>query len=293
VAQQLVNGVFLGSVYALFALGYTLIFGVLDILNLAHQAVFMLGAFIALTLVLALGVDVFLALLLAMLVCGLLGILLDRIAFAPLRRRPDTHFSALISSIAMGIIFESIALQVYGARVSRFPIGSFPEEAISLGVATVSVIQITILVVSVLLMLGLTYLIRRTRLGLAMRAVAENPRAARLMGVDVERVIAQSFFISSALGGAAGVLFGLAFNSISPDMGRSIELKGLAVIIVGGMGSIPGAVLGGFALGLIEVLSVAITGQSSMRDAIAFACLFLILLVRPTGILGTRQARAG
>jgi branched-chain amino acid transport system permease protein len=142
-------------------------------------------------------------------------------------------------------------------------------------------------------MLGLTYLVRRTKLGLAMRAVAESPRAARLMGVDVERVIAQSFFISSALGGAAGVLFGLAFNSISPDMGRSIELKGLAVIIVGGMGSVPGAVLGGFALGLIEVLSVAISGQSSMRDAIAFACLFLILLVRPTGILGSRQARAG
>src|SRR3989449_8336742 len=124
--QQVLNGIFLGSVYALFALGYTLIFGVLDILNLAHQAVFMLGAFIALTLVLSLGLNVFLALLLAMLACGLLGILLDRIAFAPLRRRPDTHFSALISSIAMGIIFESIALQLYGARVSRFPIGSFP-----------------------------------------------------------------------------------------------------------------------------------------------------------------------
>ena len=131
-AQQLVNGVFLGSVYALFALGYTLIFGVLDILNLAHQAVFMLGAFVALTLVLALGVNVFVGLFAAMLVCGLLGVLLDKVAFAPLRRRPDTHFSALISSIAMGIIFESIALQLYGARVSRFPIDSFPENAISL-----------------------------------------------------------------------------------------------------------------------------------------------------------------
>src|SRR5207249_3640816 len=168
-------------------------------------------------------------------------------------------------------------------------LASFPEQASSLGVATVSVIQVTILIVSVLLMVGLTYLIRRTRLGLAMRAVAENPRAARLLGVDVERVIAESFFISSALGGAAGVLFGLAFNSISPDMGRSIELKGLAVIILGGMGSIPGAVIGGFAL----VMSVALTGQSSMRDAIAFACLFLMLLVRPTGLLGVKQARAG
>lgn len=287
------NGVFLGSVYALFALGYTLIFGVLDILNLAHQAIFMLGAFVALTLVLTLGVNVFVGLFAAMVVCGLLGVLLDRIAFAPLRRRPDTHFSALISSIATAIVFESIALQLYGARVSRFPVGSFPESAIPIGPVTVSAIQIVILVVSVALMVGLTYLINRTKLGLGVRAVAESPRAARLLGVDVERVIMQSFFISSALGGAAGVLFGLAFNSISPDMGRSIELKGLAVIIVGGMGSIPGAVIGGFALGLIEVLSVAVTGQSSMRDAIAFACLFLMLVARPTGILGERQARAG
>jgi len=293
VLQQLVNGLFLGSVYALFALGYTLIFGVLDILNLAHQAVFMLGAFVALTLVLTLGVNVFVGLLVAMIVCGLLGILLDRVAFAPLRRRPDTHFSALISSIAMAIVFESIALQLYGARVSRFPVGSFPESAIQVGPVSVSAIQVTILVVSVALMVGLTFLINRTKLGLGVRAVAESPRAARLLGVDVEWVIAESFFISSALGGAAGVLFGLAFNSISPDMGHSIELKGLSVIVVGGMGSIPGAVVGGFALGLIEVLSVAITGQSSMRDAIAFACLFLMLVVRPTGLLGVRQARAG
>jgi branched-chain amino acid transport system permease protein len=292
VAQQLVNGVFLGSVYALFALGYTLIFGVLDILNLAHQAVFMVGAFVALTLVLAFGVHVLVALGAAMLVCGLLGIVLDRVAFAPLRRRADTHFSALISSIAAGLILEATALYIYGARVSRFPIGSFPEEPIPLGFASVSAIQVTILVVSVGLMVGLQYVVRRTRLGLAMRAVAENPRAAQLLGVNVDAVIAQSFFISSALGGAAGVLFGLAFNAISPDVGRSIELKGLAVIIVGGMGSIPGAVVGGFALGLIEVLSVALSGQSSLRDAIAFACLFLFLVVRPTGIFGGRGGRA-
>jgi branched-chain amino acid transport system permease protein len=293
VAQQLVNGVFVGSVYALFALGYTLIFGVLDILNLAHHAVFMVGAFVALTLVLVFGLNVLVALLAAMLVCGLLGLVLDRVAFAPLRRRPDTHFSALISSIAAGLILEATALYVYGARVSRFPIGSFPEDALDLGFATVSAIQVTILVVSVVLMVALRYVVQRTRLGLAMRAIAENPRAARLLGVNVDAVIAQSFFISSALGGAAGVLFGLAFNAISPDVGRSLELKGLAVVIVGGMGSIPGAVVGGFALGLIEVLSVALTGQSSLRDAIAFACLFLFLVVRPTGIFGTGGGRAG
>src|SRR5947207_8089751 len=182
---------------------------------------------------------------------------------------------------------------MWGPDVSRFPFGTFPDKPIHLGGATVSALQLTIVAIAVALMALLTGLLSATPIGRQIRAVAENPRAARILGVDVERVIAQSFFISSALGGAAGVLFGLAFNSISPDMGRSIELKGLAVIVVGGMVSIPGAVLGGFALGLIEVLSVAITGQSSMRDAIAFACLFLILLVRPTGILGSRQARVG
>src|SRR5438128_1118806 len=181
--QQILNGVFVGSIYALFAVGYTLVFGVLDILNLAHAAVFMLSA-----------------------------------------------------------------------------------------------------------MAALTFLLARTRLGRRIRAVAESPRAARILGVNVDRTIALAFFISSALGGAAGVLFGLAFNSISPDVGRSVELKGLAVIILGGMGSVPGAVIAGFALGLIEVFTVANLG-SSFRDAVSFAVLFLVLLVRPSGLLGKAAIR--
>jgi branched-chain amino acid transport system permease protein len=157
--------------------------------------------------------------------------------------------------------------------------------------ARIGAVQIVVVGVSVLLMVALTLLLNRPRMGMAIRAVAQDARAASLLGVDVDRTVATSFFIASALGGTAGVLSALAFNVLTPDMGRAIELKGLAVIIVGGMGSIPGAVLGGFILGFTEVLSVAATGQSNLRDAIAFTLLFLILLVRPRGLLGARLQR--
>ncbi|HVO18186.1 MAG TPA: branched-chain amino acid ABC transporter permease [Anaeromyxobacter sp.] len=292
--QQVINGLFLGSIYALFALGYTLVFGVLDILNLAHAAVFMLASFAALVLVARLHLPILLALPLAMLFAGLLGMVLERVAFRPLRARGDSNVAGLISSLAVATVFEAVALEVWGPNVERFPFGTLPAEdpahQLHLLGAVISRLQLTIMGVAVVLVLLLTYLVRRTRLGREVRAVAESPRAARVLGVDVDRVIAASFFISSALGGAAGVLYGLAFNSISPDMGRSVELKGLAVIIVGGMGSMPGAVIAGFALGLTEVLVVAHLG-GSYRDAVSFAGLFLILVLRPRGLLGAASLR--
>lgn len=289
-SQQVVNGLFTGSIYALFAVGYTLVFGILDILNLAHQAVFMLGAFVALELVLHLHLNVFVALAAAMLAAGGLGALLNYVAFKPLRRRPDTYFSGMISSIAMATIFEAIALRLWGARTSRFPAHTFPDHTFHVGQATVTLLQIVILVISLALMLGLQLLVQESRFGKAMRAVAENERAARILGIDVERVVLVSFMISSALGAAAGVLYGLQFNTVSPDMGRAVELKGLSVIVLGGLGSIPGAVLGGYVLGLSEVISVA-RFSSSYRDAVAFIVLFLILLVRPSGLLGHKAVR--
>ncbi len=288
--QQIINGIFLGSIYALFALGYTLVFGVLDILNLAHQAVFMLCAFIALTLVSAAHLHTLVALPIAILAAGLLGVVLERIAFRPLRGRAGSNISGLISSLAMATIFESIALGLWGPDVSRFPFGAVPERQLRIGGAVLSEVQLVIIAIALAMMAALTWLVQRTRLGRQIRAVAESPLAARVLGVDVDRVIAASFFISSALGGAAGVLFGLAFNSLSPDMGRSVELKGLAVIILGGMGSMPGAVLAAFAMGLIEVFTVAQFG-SSYRDAVSFAVLFLILIVRPRGLLGQAATR--
>jgi branched-chain amino acid transport system permease protein len=290
VGQQVINGLFLGSIYSLFALGYTLVFGVLDILNLAHAAVFMLSCFVALALVASLHLHILIALPLTVVFAGLLGVLLERVAFRPLRGRSDSNTSGLISSLAMATVFEAIALQIWGPNVSRFPIGTLPDRQIQVLGGVVSQLQIGIIAVAVMLFLALTWLVQRTRLGREVRAVAESPRAARILGVDVDRAIAASFAISSALGGAAGVLFGLAFNSISPDMGRSVELKGLAVIILGGMGSMPGAVIAGFALGLIEVFVVAYLG-SSWRDAVSFTALFLILVVRPRGLLGAATLR--
>jgi len=290
-AQQLVNGLFIGSVYGLFAVGYTLVFGVLDILNLAHAAIFTLGGLVALWLVESAGLSIWSAFPASVLFCGLLGLLLDRVAFLPLRQRADSQFSGLISSIAMAIIFESAALGIFGARTVRFPANTIPLHIWSIGGVSITSLQVQIVVVAVALMAALTQFLRRARTGKAIRAVAESDRTARLLGINVDGVIAFTFFISSALGGAAGILFGLYFDALSPDMGRSIELKGLAVIILGGMGSIPGAILGGVAFGLSEVLTVAVTGTSDLRDAVAFTVLFAILVLRPSGLLGRGRAR--
>jgi branched-chain amino acid transport system permease protein len=290
--QQILNGIFVGSIYALFAVGYTLVFGVLDILNLAHQAVFMLSAFVALVLVENAHLSIWIALPLGILAGGLIGIVLERLAFRPLRGRAGSNISGLISSLAMATVFEAIAAQIFGPDISRFPQGTFPDKMIQIGSANASLLQICIAGISVLLMAVLTFLLQRTRLGRSIRAVAESPRAARILGIDVDKVIAVSFFLSSALAGASGVLFGLAFNSLSPDVGRSVELKGLAVIILGGMGSVPGAVVAGFAIGLVEVFTVAYVG-SSYRDAVSFAVLFIVLVARPRGLFGqvaTREA---
>jgi branched-chain amino acid transport system permease protein len=289
--QQLINGLFMGSVYGLFAVGYTLVFGVLDMLNLAHAAIFTLGGLIALWLVENAGLSIWFAFPMATIVAGLLGLLLNQVAFAPLRNRSDSQFSGLISSIAMAIIFEAAALGFFGARSVRFPVGTVAVHAWQIGGITITSLQLGIVCVAALLMVVLTLLIRYTRVGKAMRAIGENERTATLLGINVNGVIAFTFFVSSALGGAAGILYGLYFNNLTPDMGRAIELKGLAVIILGGMGSIPGAILGGLAFGLSEVLTVAITGTSNLRDVVAFAVLFAILLIRPSGILGRKNTR--
>jgi branched-chain amino acid transport system permease protein len=288
--QQVINGIFLGSIYALFAMGYTLVFGVLDLLNLAHSAVFMAGAFIGLKVVTALGLPLWVAILAALATGAVLGIVIERVAFAPLRGRPDAHFAGLISSISLAIIMGAVALAVVGPNTVRFPPDTFPSLRFQFADASISLLQVIILLISVGLMAALQWLVTRTRTGTAMRAVAENPRAARVLGINVERITMVTFALSSSLGAAAGVLFALAFNSIRFDMGLGIELKGLAVIIVGGMGSLTGAMIGGVVLGLGEVFAVSMV-SSSWRDAVAFGLLFLILIVRPQGLLGRKKAR--
>jgi branched-chain amino acid transport system permease protein len=289
-SQQLANGLFLGAVYALFAIGYTLVFGVLDILNLAHAAVFMAAAFAALALNQA-GVPLIAALLLAMFFAGILGILVDRIAFAPLRRRNAGTLVPLISSIGVAIIIEATTRGIFGIDERHFPQTPIASVALHAGSVAFTALDIAIFVTALVLMTVLAYVMRKTALGRAIRAVAEDRVAAALLGIDLERTIALTFFIASALGGAAGVLVGLQYDSVTSSMGSRIELKGLAVIILGGMGSITGAVIGGFILGAVETLSIAYVG-SQWRDAIAFGVMFLILILRPTGILGKRALRS-
>ncbi|NLG20389.1 MAG: branched-chain amino acid ABC transporter permease [Actinomycetales bacterium] len=288
--QQLLNGLFTGSIYALFAIGFTLVFGVLDRLNLAHPAVFAVSAFVGIELVEVAGLSIWYTLPIVFVVGGLLGIIIERVAFRPLKNRPDAHFAGLISSIALAGMFIALLQWRYGPNTRRFPADSFPSTTFTVFGAQVTLLQVAILVISVALMVALTLLVAKSRLGRGMRAIAENPTAARVLGINVDRVTMTTFAISSALGAVAGALFAMNVNSAQLGMGTAIELKGLAVIIVGGMGSLPGALVGGLLLGLAEVFAVANIG-SSWRDMVAFGLLFLILLVRPQGLFGARKVR--
>ncbi len=284
--EQLYNAIFLGSIYALFAVGFTLVFSVLDILNLAHPAVFALGAFVALFAMESLALPAALAVVLAFVACGLVGIALDRVAFAPLRARGAPPLSAMISSIGAALILIRLLELRYGSDYLSYPAGSLPNAAFSVGSAAFDVLRSIIIGLGIALMVALTYLVRATRLGRELRALAENPRAARLLGVDVERAIAATFFLSSGLGGVAGALLGFAYNSIVPQMGAPLELRAFTVMILGGMGSIPGAVLGAYLLGFGEVGALLVSPQ--LRDAFVFGLLLLMLIVRPNGLLGQK-----
>lgn len=288
--QQLLNGLFLGSIYALFAIGFTLVFGILDRLNLAHPAVFAAAAFVGIELVAVGGLSIWVALPLVAVVGAVLGLVIERVAFRPLKGRPDAHFAGLISSIGLGGMIVALLLWRYGPDTRRFPVESFPTTVFEVAGARVTLLQVAILVISIVLMVGLAWLVARTRLGRAMRAVAENPRAATVLGLNVDRVTATTFALSSALGAVAGALFAMNVNSAQLGMGSAIELKGLAVIIVGGMGSLPGALVGGLVLGLAEVFAVQYVG-SSWRDLVAFGLLFALLVVRPQGLFGSRRVR--
>ncbi|RPF20583.1 branched-chain amino acid ABC transporter permease [Myceligenerans xiligouense] len=288
--QQLLNGLFVGSIYALFAIGFTLVFGILDRLNLAHPSVFAASAFIGIELVEVAGLPWWAALPAVAVVGGVLGLVVERVAFRPLKGRADAHFAGLISSIALGGMLIALLQWRYGPDTRRFPAGTFPDGQLEVLGARFTVLQAAILVISVVLMVALAWLVARTRLGRAMRAVAENPTAARVLGVDVDKVTATTFAISAALGAVAGALFAMNVNSAQLGMGAAIELKGLAVIIVGGMGSLPGALVGGLLLGVAEVLAVQHVG-SSWRDLVAFALLFGLLILRPQGLFGSRRLR--
>jgi branched-chain amino acid transport system permease protein len=297
--QQIVNAIFIGSIYALFAVGYTLVFGILDILNLAHSAVFMLGAAITYSLVANHGQSFLVACAIGLAASAFMGLVIEYVCLRPLRRRQAPPIAALISTIGLALVIVAAVEQgqvgsffswlwVDGANSVAFPAGTVPDPTWHVGDLTLEASKVLIIPISIALMLILGYVMRYTQVGRGLRAVAENPRAARLMGLDVDRMITLTLVISSALGGLAGILFGLALGDISPYIGRdNVEVRGLAVIVLGGMGSIPGAVIGGYLLGLIEIVALVTLG-SNARGGVAFGALFLMLVLRPQGLFGTR-----
>jgi branched-chain amino acid transport system permease protein len=284
--QQLINGLMLGASYSLVAIGYTLIFGVLNLLYFAHGEVFMVGAFVGLFLVLYTGTNIYFALLGAMIACAVLGALAFFVAVRPVPK--DRPLAPLISTIGLTIVLQNFAIYVFGGQQFSFP-ETIHQELYHFGPITISSVQIFILGIAIALMVALWLFIERTKLGRAMRAVAENHETAALLGVNVDRVVLITFIIGSGIAGIAGVLDGLKNSSVSPFMGLGASVKGLIVMLLGGLGNVPGAMIAGLLLGMIEILSAAYIGTTE-RDFFSFLILIVILLYRPTGLFGTRTA---
>lgn len=285
--EQLINGITLGSIYAIVALGFTLVFGVLGIINMAHGEIFMFGAFIGVIVTSTFKGPLWLAFAAAVLVTGIMGYLLERFALRPLRNKQGvSHLAPLISTIGVSILLENLSHHLFGAGNHPFN-NTFAEISFQIGSITVYLVQIVIFMISVILMYTLSYWLGKTKAGKALRATAENLETASLLGVDTKKTITMTVIIASAMGGIAGILVGMAFNSVTPQMGLSIGLKGLAIIILGGMGNVKGAMAGGLILGLAETF-IVVYGDSGYRDAIAFAAIIVILLVRPQGLFGQK-----
>ena len=280
--QQLVNGLILGSVYALIALGYTMVYGIIKLINFAHGDLYMMGAFIGYYLINSFQLNFFLALILTMVLTACLGVLIEFLAYRPLRN--STKIAALITAIGVSFFLEYGMVYLFGANTRAFP-QALETVKYNLGPITVTNVQLTILGVSVFLMLALQFIVQKTKMGKAMRAVSVDSDAAQLMGINVNSTISFTFALGSALAGAAGVLIGLYYNSVDPLMGMAPGIKAFVAAVLGGIGIIPGAALGGFIIGLLETLAVTI-GLSSYRDAVVYGILIVILLVRPAGILG-------
>jgi branched-chain amino acid transport system permease protein len=289
--QQVLNGITQGGTYALVAIGYTLIFGVLEIINMAHGEVFMIGAMVGWALVTFLGWSLAPALVGAMVGSALAGALLEFTALRALRRKGVSNLAPLISTIGLALVLQNGMVRLVGGEPLSFRV-PLSEGVIRLGPLQVTTAQLVVLGVSIGLMLALQWTLSKTRLGRAVRAVSENPETAALLGVNIAGVILATVMLASALGGAAGVLVGLSFVSVSAVMGLSYGLKGLAVIILGGLGNVKGAVAGGLIIGVLEALTVAYGGPkgAGYKDAVAFGFLFLILILRPQGLFGVNAA---
>lgn len=293
--QQLLNGLAIGGIYALVALGYTMVYGVLKLINFAHGDLFTIGSYLGLTLlvswnlsgILSPALAVFTVFIMVAIFVAAIGWILERAAYRPLRNA--SRLSAVVSALGASIFFENGIMLIYGARVYVYPDFLRPDFSVTVLGLTIPGIRLIIIGVSVVLMLALWAFIQKTRMGAAIRAVAIDQGAARLMGINVDRVISIVFLIGPALGGAAGLMVGIYYGQIDFTMGWVYGLKAFTAAILGGIGNIPGAMLGGFLLGVTEALAAGYIAMA-WKDAVAFLVLILILIIRPTGILGERAA---
>ena len=289
--QQLAHGLTLGAIYALIALGYTMVYGVLQLINFAHGEVFMVGAYASLTLILALGAMAlpwWASLVVygmgAMACCGLLGFVIERAAYRPIRQAP--RLNALITAIGMSFFLQNAIMLLYGATDRQFP-SPVPLVRWDLGGVTVTLMQVIVWVASGLLMAGLQVLVMSTKLGMAMRATAQDLKACALLGVPVNRIIAMTFIIGSGFAAMGGMLFGLHYGTINFHDGYLMGLKAFTAAVLGGIGNIPGAMVGGLMLGLLEGLGAGYL-SAQWKNVFAFVILVVLLLFKPTGLLGER-----
>ena len=280
--QQLVNGISLGSIYALIALGYTMVYGIIKLINFAHGDVFMLGAFIGFYAIARWEMNIIVALLLSMALCAVIGVIIERVAYKRLRNA--TRIAALITAIGVSLLIEYTVIFFRGASPEAYPT-VIQNRNIEIFGAQISVQALFILAIAIILMLLLQFIVHQTKIGKAMRAVSHDADAARLMGINVDNTISATFAIGSALAGAAGVIFGIYYTRIEPLMGIMPGLKAFVAAVLGGIGIIPGAMVGGLVLGVVETV-VSALGYSTWRDAAAFVILILILIIRPSGIFG-------
>jgi len=295
-AQQVVNGLTIGSFYSLVALGYTMVYGILRMINFAHGELFMLGSYFGFTAVISFGLmgvlkSPFLGALVVMLMVmggvALAGALVERVAYRPLRK--STRLAAVVSALGASVFLQNAVMLTYGASYKVYPENLLPEVFFTLLGARFSLLRLVVLGMSLLLMFLLYIIIQKTVIGAAIRACALDHDAARLMGIDVNRIIRLVFLIGPALGGAAGVMVGFFYREIYFTMGWTYGLKAFTSAVLGGIGNIPGAMLGGILLGLLEAFGAGYV-SSAWKDAFAFVILIVILIVRPTGILGERVA---
>lgn len=286
--QLLVNAVIAGSIYALIALGFTVIYRTVKFFHFAHGVVYTAGAYFAYTLIISLHLNFALSFFLSMVLAAILGIAIDRFVYYPLRQQNASNLIFLLASFGVFIFLQNLIQLIYGAQILTIRTGPIKEGHHFLG-AVITDVQILILAASIILMIFLWLFIQKTKLGKAMRAVADDPVAANVVGINPERMIRTSFAIGSALAGAAGILISFETN-IEPTMGFSALLKGIIAAIIGGIGSIPGAVLGGFFLGLAENLGIWKI-SAGWKDCIAFAILIIFLFIRPWGFLGTKTEK--